>query len=134
MGLTCIKHGKSMHRAWLREAESLIARQHEPVQHCYMMLIIGCNSLVISVLKVIIILNSVAARLLLVGKWFFAWVSGSKYKCLKVGILEEQLRLEDGLPLLLNVIKEAVTVKVASIQTFSTNHHKNVKWKHPFWN
>ena len=98
------------------------------MQLCYMMLIIGENTLVYCFLKVIIVLNSTAAsEKSLSGSEILRKYRGVKSKCLKVEILDVRLRLEDGQQLLLNVIKEAAIAKAASIRIFSTNHLKNAK-------
>lgn len=92
-----------------------------------MMLIIGENTLVKSVLKDIIVLNSIAARFSFVGKLLNYDFYRGVNKCLKVEISVVQLLLEDGPQLLLNAIKEDAIAKDVFIQTFLINHLKNVR-------
>ena len=61
MDLACIKTWKPMPNAKLRLPQSPIITPIKRIQLCYMMLIIGENTLVYCFLKAIIVLNSTAA-------------------------------------------------------------------------
>ncbi len=63
MGFTCIKSWKAMHKDYLGGVKPLIHRLYKPYRVCYEVLIIGGNTLVTWLLKVIIVLNSVRASL-----------------------------------------------------------------------
>ena len=60
MDFACIKTWKPMPNAKLRLPRSSIITPIKRIQLCYMMLIIGENTLVLRLLKVIIVLNSTA--------------------------------------------------------------------------
>ncbi len=62
MGLYGATHAKPMHGACYREPESWIIVRIKALEVCYMMLIIGQNTLVRTILRDIIVINSVAVR------------------------------------------------------------------------